>query len=154
MPKSSTDMEQRGRKQGGSLLAWRISDARSSEPRAHALALVNPHNLCYANSVLRIMHQARSLEGPCKVKSSCQYSQRPGPSCGQAGRGRPGSMMQQNFCSISVNALSAQHFGEDVPVRMRSLTNSSQRDLSKCRRPLSNGIIRRLLTHLRILRSS
>ena len=38
-------------------------DNNSSEPRAYALALVNPHNICYANAVLRMLHQARSREG-------------------------------------------------------------------------------------------
>ena len=37
-------------------------DNNSSEPRAYALALVNPHNICYANAVLH-MHQAMSREG-------------------------------------------------------------------------------------------
>ena len=27
-------------------------------PRAYALAFVNPHNICYANAVLRMLHQA------------------------------------------------------------------------------------------------
>ena len=53
----------RGQQKSGSLLSWRIADDRSSEPRAHALAFVNPRNLCYANAVLRTLHQARSLEG-------------------------------------------------------------------------------------------
>ena len=53
----------RGQQKSGSLLSWRITDDRSSEPRAHTLAFVNPRNLCYANAVLRMLHQARSLEG-------------------------------------------------------------------------------------------
>ena len=39
-------------------------DTRSSEPHAHALTLANPRNLCYANAVLCMLRQARSLERP------------------------------------------------------------------------------------------
>ena len=39
-------------------------DTRSSEPYAHSLTFANPHNLCYAIAVLRMLHQAKSLEGP------------------------------------------------------------------------------------------
>ena len=35
----------------------------ATEPNAHSLVLINPHNLCYANSVLHMLHQARALAG-------------------------------------------------------------------------------------------
>ena len=53
----------RGPRKNGSLLSWRAVDNKSSEPRAYALAFVNPHNICYANAVLHVLHQARSRAG-------------------------------------------------------------------------------------------
>ena len=53
----------RGPRKNGSLLSWRAVDNKSSEPRAYALAFVNPHNICYANAVLHMLHQARSRAG-------------------------------------------------------------------------------------------
>ena len=47
-------------RKNGSLLSWRTRSNNSSEPRAYALALVNLHNICYANAVLHMLHQARS----------------------------------------------------------------------------------------------
>ena len=35
----------------------------TSEPSARALSLHNPHNLCYANAVLHMLHYARSFAG-------------------------------------------------------------------------------------------
>ena len=54
----------RGQRKDSSLLSWRIMGTSSREPNARALAFANPHSLCYANAVLRMLHQARSLEGP------------------------------------------------------------------------------------------
>ena len=44
----------------GSLLAWRTRDRITNEPHARSLALTNPHNLCYANVVIHMLHYARS----------------------------------------------------------------------------------------------
>ena len=52
-----------GKKNTGSLLSWRIKGGTPSEPSARALTLHNPHNLCYANAVLHMLHFTRSLEG-------------------------------------------------------------------------------------------
>ena len=53
----------RGKKNLDTLQSWRVPGAISSEPGARALMLHNPHNLCYANSVLHMLHYARSHEG-------------------------------------------------------------------------------------------
>ena len=53
----------RGPLKDGSLLSWRIVDNNSSAPSTYSLALLNPHNICYANAVLHMLHQARSREG-------------------------------------------------------------------------------------------
>ena len=52
-----------GKKNTGSLLSWRIKGSTPSEPSARALTLHNPHNLCYANAVIHMLHYTRSLEG-------------------------------------------------------------------------------------------
>ena len=52
-----------GKKIRGSLLSWRVEGGTSSEPSARTLTLHNPHNLCYVNAVLHMLHYARSLVG-------------------------------------------------------------------------------------------
>ena len=52
-----------GKKNTGSLLSWRIKGSTPSEPSARALTLHNPHNLCYANAVIHMLHYTQSLEG-------------------------------------------------------------------------------------------
>ena len=52
-----------GKKTNGSLLSWRVMGETASEPSARALNLHNPHNLCYANAVLHMLHYARSFTG-------------------------------------------------------------------------------------------
>ena len=52
-----------GKKNKGSLLSWRLMGGTPSEPSARALTLHNPHNLCYANAVLHMLHYTRSLDG-------------------------------------------------------------------------------------------
>ena len=48
----------------GSLMSWRIPVPGSTEVAAQSLVLSNPQNLCYANSVIHMLHQARALAGP------------------------------------------------------------------------------------------
>ena len=45
-------------------MSWRIPVPGSTEVAAQSLVLSNPQNLCYANSVIHMLHQARALAGP------------------------------------------------------------------------------------------
>ena len=56
----SNNAAQRGRKHSGSLGEFRTPVLPSLMP----MPLLYPHNLCYVNSVLHMMHQAGSLTGP------------------------------------------------------------------------------------------
>ena len=61
--KSNPSASVPGKKTNGSLLSWRVMRETTSEPSARALSLHNPHNLCYANAVLHMLHYARSFAG-------------------------------------------------------------------------------------------
>ena len=61
--KSTPSASVPGKKTNGSLLSWRVMGETTSEPSARALSLHNPHNLCYANAVLHMLHYARSFAG-------------------------------------------------------------------------------------------
>ena len=50
----------RGKNRQNILHTWRVQTSQTCEPRARSLVLHNPHNLCYANSVLHMIHYACS----------------------------------------------------------------------------------------------
>ena len=64
--KSNPSASVPGEKTNGSLLSWRVMGETTSEPSARALNLHNPHNLCYANAVLHMLHYARSFA--CQIR--------------------------------------------------------------------------------------